>query len=151
MSIHFIKCGECLGTRLGKHSLPCPKCSGQGGHWEDVSNDIHTWFNLTYAQYLTIPRSVLQSMPLEWQQRFVKCLEELDDTIDWYPKEGRYFCELRKYDEHLVGGGDVIDDGEDLGELEWCRNCYTVLDDPLQDYQRGRRQIPHKKSETDNG
>jgi hypothetical protein len=30
---------------------------------------IHNWFELTYAQYLTIPRSILQSMPVEWQRR----------------------------------------------------------------------------------
>lgn len=39
---------------------------------------IHVWFNLTYASYLVLPRSILQSMPLEWQRRFVKCLRELD-------------------------------------------------------------------------
>jgi len=30
---------------------------------------LHNWFELTYAQYLTIPRSILQSMPVEWQRR----------------------------------------------------------------------------------
>lgn len=66
---------------------------------ESVSNTntepVHTWFELSYAQYLTIPRSVLQEMPEEWQQRFVDCLEELDDTLDWRPKEGRYWVKLK--------------------------------------------------------
>jgi len=44
---------------------------------------IHDWFELTYAQYLAIPRSVLQSMPIDWQQRFVKCLNELDERFEW--------------------------------------------------------------------
>ncbi len=56
---------------------------------------LHTWFGLGYAQYLTIPRSVLQSMPTEWQQRMVQCLEELDEAIDWRPAEGRYVVQLR--------------------------------------------------------
>jgi hypothetical protein len=56
---------------------------------------IHSWFELTYAQYLTIPRSILQSMPQEWQARFVKCLEELDETFDWRPTEGRYWVRLK--------------------------------------------------------
>jgi hypothetical protein len=47
---------------------------------------IHTWFELSYASYLTLPRSVLQSMPLEWQERFVACLDELRAEfgyLDW--------------------------------------------------------------------
>jgi len=78
---------------------------------------IHNWFELSYAQYLTIPRSVLQSMPTEWQERFVKCLEELDEKIDWRPKEGRYWVKLKD-----ANGRYVKDD--------------------LMDYERGRRKIP---------
>lgn len=81
---------------------------------------IHNWFELTYAQYLTIPRSVLQSMPAEWQARFVKCLEELDETIDWRPENGRYWVRLK----------------DENGKFVF---------DPLMDYQRGRRMIPHTK------
>lgn len=79
---------------------------------------IHLWFGLSYAQYLTIPRSVLQSMPPEWQARFVACLEELENTIDWRPKEGRYWVQLKD------GKGQYVHD-------------------PLMDYDRGRRYIPH--------
>lgn len=82
----------------------------------DDPEPVHTWFELTYAQYLTIPRSLLQSMPVEWQQRFVECLEELDDTFDWRPREGRYWVQLK--------------DG---------RGRY--VEDPLMDYERGRRRI----------
>lgn len=56
---------------------------------------VHQWFELTRAEYLTIPRSVLQSMPVEWQERFAACLEELDATFDWRPDSGRYWVELR--------------------------------------------------------
>lgn len=81
-------------------------------------NEVHRWFELTYANYLTIPRSVLQSMPSEWQMRFVKCLEELDETIDWRPERGqRYFVQLRN---------------------ENGRYAY----DPLWDYRHTR--VPHK-------
>lgn len=78
---------------------------------------IHEWFELTYAQYLTIPRSVLQSMPDEWQEKFTALLNELDDSIDWQPKSGRYWVTLK-------------DDGGRFAH------------DPLMDYQRGRRIIP---------
>jgi len=37
---------------------------------------VHGWFGLTYANYLVLSRAVLQSMPLEWQEKFVKLLGE---------------------------------------------------------------------------
>lgn len=88
---------------------------------QDFDDDpVHDWFELSYAQYLTIPRSVLQSMPVAWQRRFVLCLEQLDEAIDWRPGgRSRYMVELR--DGH--GEGDVIPD-------------------PFQDYERGRRRMP---------
>lgn len=61
---------------------------------------IHGWFNLTYANYLTVPRSVLQSMPIEWQERFVACLDEMatefghlewpDYTVSARTSDGRF-------------------------------------------------------------
>jgi hypothetical protein len=50
------------------------------------SEPVHLWFSLSYANYLVLPRSVLQSMSEEWQRRFVACLEELDAAaghLDW--------------------------------------------------------------------
>jgi hypothetical protein len=69
---------------------------------EPICDDVHHWFELTYAQYLTIPRSSLEAMPGEWQRRFVRCLEELDAAFDWRPKEGRYWVELRTADERYA-------------------------------------------------
>lgn len=46
----------------------------------DFPNDVHTWFNLTYANYLVLARTLLQSMPDEWQARFTRCLNELYDS-----------------------------------------------------------------------
>lgn len=60
-----------------------------------LEDPLDEWFELSYAQYLTIPRSVLQSMPAEWKERFAKCLTQLDEMIDWRPSEGRYWVELR--------------------------------------------------------
>lgn len=60
-----------------------------------VERDVHLWFELTYANYLTIPRSILQSMPAEWQAKFVALLDELDDTFDWRPQTGRYWVHMK--------------------------------------------------------
>ncbi|MGG4444533.1 hypothetical protein [Brevibacillus fortis] len=90
--------------------------------------DIHEWFELTYAQYLTIPRSVLQSMPETWQKKFVVLLEELDETqwLSLLPKDTCYKVELRQMKDSLNGRG-------------WTWG--GKVSDPLADYQRGRRNI----------
>lgn len=63
---------------MSDHPLP------EDGIWDREA--IHTWFNLTYSNYLVLPRSVLQSMPDEWQKRFVLCLREAEEAfghLDW--------------------------------------------------------------------
>jgi hypothetical protein len=90
----------------------------------EMREPIHEWFELTYAQYLTIPRSVLQSMDMAWQARFVACLDELDEAIDWRPAEGRYWVQLRDAQGR-------------------------IRRDPLQDYERGRRRIAHRSEVRD--
>jgi hypothetical protein len=73
-----------------------------GGLITELDKPVHGWFELTYAQYLTIPRSILEAMPHEWQERFVACLEQLDATFDWLPREGRYWCRLRDAEGRFV-------------------------------------------------
>jgi hypothetical protein len=57
-----------------------------GERWAAETEPIHLWFSLSYANYLVAPRSVLQSMPQEWQARFVMLLAEMQDSfghLDW--------------------------------------------------------------------
>ena len=35
------------------------------------------------------------SMPDKWQRQMAALLEQLDDTFDWRPKEGRYWVRLK--------------------------------------------------------
>lgn len=46
-----------------------------------TNGPIHGYFGLTYANYLVLQRSLLQSMPVEWQERFTACLNEIDTAI----------------------------------------------------------------------
>lgn len=62
---------------------------------DDFCHPIHEWFELSYAQYLTVPRSIMEAMPVEWQRQMTQLLTELDDTFNWRPNEGRYWVELR--------------------------------------------------------
>ncbi len=48
----------------------------------DCQEPIHHWFGLTYSSYLVLPRSALQTMPVEFQRRFVAMLDEMQATID---------------------------------------------------------------------
>lgn len=48
----------------------------------DLDDPVHTWFGLTYSSYLVLPRVLMQEMPVEWQTRFVTCLEEMSEVFD---------------------------------------------------------------------
>lgn len=78
---------------------------------------LHEWFGLSYASWLTIPRSVLQSMPAEWQHRFLMCLEEMDTQC--------------------------ADHGVDLPATRvlGAHRGYAPVVKDLGEYQRGRRRL----------
>ncbi len=41
---------------------------------------VHSAFDLSYAAYWVVPRAVLQAMPVAWQTKFVKLMDELPET-----------------------------------------------------------------------
>lgn len=91
----------------------------QGSPVFEGHEPIHDWFELTYSSYLVIQRSILQSMPVEWQRRFVACLRELES----------------------VSPGD-------LPSSFWVQaktrdGKFRV--DPYRDYERGRRRVALKR------
>lgn len=57
--------------------------------------DIHAWFGLSYASYLTLPRSILQEMPAEWQHAFARLLDELSDQYTAPLDGGHYTVQTR--------------------------------------------------------
>lgn len=63
--------------------------------YSEESEPIQLWFELSYAQYLTIPRSIMEAMPVEWQRKMAILLDELDETYSWRPKSGRYWVQLK--------------------------------------------------------
>lgn len=58
-------------------------------------------FGLTYANYLALPRTLLQSMPIEWQERFVACLEEFHAAFSHVEQAEAY--QVLAGTEHVVG------------------------------------------------
>ncbi len=81
---------------------------------------IHTWFELSYSNYFVVQRTVLQSMPADWQRLFVELLEAVERTLDLtaVPQRFRAFA---------------VD------------NAGKFIRDPFSDYERGRRRIPRKE------
>lgn len=82
-------------------------------------DSIHSWFGLTYSNYLVLNRAILQSMPGEWQERFVKCLIELDNAYTHVDFPNNYTVNAR---------------GEDG----------RFIKDPIPHYNRGRTYIEPK-------
>ena len=43
---------------------------------------LHSWFSLSYANYLVLHRSLLQEMSVAWQRKMVALLDEFWDEFD---------------------------------------------------------------------
>lgn len=79
---------------------------------------VHNWFELTYAQYVALPRTILQSMPGDWQERFVELMEELDAHFEWR-RDGCW--------------------------VKFKNSNGRFIEDELADYQRGRRVLTQEQ------
>ncbi len=93
------------------------------------TDDVHTWFGLTYANYLVLPRTLLQSMPLAWQARFVALLRELGRAFEHVPQAEAY--EVIAGGEHIPGemtaaelaaAGITLDEGPCEGDHDHDEN-----------------------------
>jgi hypothetical protein len=48
-----------------------------------INNDrLHTWFGLSRASFLTLPRVLMQEMPNEWQEKMAELLEQYEETFN---------------------------------------------------------------------
>lgn len=120
---------------------------------------IHTWFSLSYSNYLVIPRTLLQSMPAEWQERMVACLTEMQGAFEHVPQAEVY--EVKAATEHIVNemtdaelkrAGIVADPyrgeeppaGLDEEDLDEWREKYEAPEGPS--YSRGGMELnPHER------
>lgn len=77
---------------------------------------VHEWFELTYSSYLVLQRSIMQSMPVQWQTKMVALLEEAREACEGLKDLPSSFQVRAKKDGKYV-------------------------EDPYRDYQRGRRTV----------
>lgn len=73
---------------------------------------VHAWFELTYSSYFVMQRSVLQSMPVNWQRQFVALVQQIPTAlqVDDVPsefmvkarKDGRFVSDPYREYRHLT-------------------------------------------------
>jgi hypothetical protein len=129
----------------------------------EPSDAIHGWFGLTYANYLVLPRTLLQSMPDPWQEKFVGLLGQLDRAFDHIETADAYqvhagtirdlealtLAERRHAGITRPGGGGKYYDA-DGDELDRYSTVVVPCPDPVPHYRRGRTRIePKLNGETD--
>jgi len=125
------ECNPFGGSMVGKNHLQFPYCPRCGGKIEVVhqpkncefieceDEPVHNWFQLSYSSYLVLPRSVLQSMPVEWQRDFIDLIRKVQRTLE---VDGMPNYRVRATDSN--------------GKFVY---------DPFCDYQRGRRRVAMRK------
>lgn len=93
---------------------------------------IHSYFGLSYAHYIVLPRTLLQSMPDGWQKRFIRLMDEFEDrfsSFEWLP-EGTYYNVSLKDEK-----GKIV----------------SIKEDIFNDYDRGRRKVKSFKGDYTGG
>ncbi|MFE1784091.1 hypothetical protein ACFW9F_16270 [Streptomyces sp. NPDC059506] len=121
---------------------------------------IHTYFGLSYANYLVRPRTLLQSMPDQWQTRFVALLNELDTAFQHLPQAEAYdvtpgkWCAVRDMTEDEMHSVNIrrseLADGtpylirDDWHDQDPEEEFFLEEQDPVAHYNRGRTRVePH--------
>lgn len=109
--------------------------------------DIHTWFGLSYANYLVLPRTLLQSMPVRWQHHFTALLGDLETAFAHIPQAQAY--EVTAADEREVCDLTPAElQATGISIEEPCRNRTDPGDWPLpawRDTRTGRELRPWER------
>ncbi|MFD7868021.1 hypothetical protein [Streptomyces sp. NPDC059783] len=132
---------------------------------------IHTWFSLSYSNYLVLHRTLLQSMPAEWQTQFVALLGELDTAFEHVPQAGQYevtpgqrmtlndMTDSQLYTAGVTVEGDSEDGPgpetryhriSDGAEMHGSEYGFIPSADPVPHYNRGRTYIAPNLHSCDN-
>lgn len=137
----------------------------------DGQKDVHGYFGLSYANYLTLPRTLLQSMPTAWQHQFVALLNQFHDAFAHVPQAPTYQVTAGKTMQlddmtasQLATAGISVEGDDELGpgpETRYHRKSdgvelfgqdYAFLPgrDPVPHYSRGRTRVQPQLHTCDN-
>lgn len=64
--------------------------------------DVHTMFGLTYANYLVLNRTLLQSMPEDWQHRFTALVDEFDRAFANVDRAPQFTVSARDFEGRFI-------------------------------------------------
>ena len=118
-----------------------------------LDGPIHGWFGLTYANYQVLHRTLMQSMPVDWQERMVACLEEMREAFEHIEHPANFIIEAaeeREYGDINLGerrsigatydiDNDRVYDRDGNERESWERVLIRLPDgDPIPHYNRGR-------------
>lgn len=139
---------------------------------EEDTEPVHGWFGLSYANYLTLPRSLMQSMPQPWQAKLVALLEEFHTAyrhLEWpdYNVEAGKWCYISDLDDGTIDALGITSECAGLsvaerkhdpaecfpGECRYYNRHGDEIDhrtacvflqfpDPMPHYNRGRTHVP---------
>lgn len=139
----------------------------QAGYVQDsTTGPVSGHFGLTYANYHVLHRTLMQSMPIEWQHRMVDCLQELHEAYRHVQHAECYivtpatevtYGDLTETQAKDAGvtlmfgfdgdrGGDsalvaAYTDAAGRIHQSWERTSIPAGEDPIPDYDRGRAYI----------
>lgn len=137
-----------------------------------TSGPIHDYLGLTYSNYQVLPRTLMQSMPVEWQERAVAVFEELRAAFQHIEHPECYevtaareveYSELDPHEMELLGvtradAPDGDDEDADLPdrfydkdgtEHEGWHRALVPYTDPIPGYNRGRTFIEPRTSDAE--
>lgn len=112
---------------------------------------VHAFFGLSYAHYLAVPRSLLESMPLVWQQQFIDLMNQmLEKPAGKVFAEHHYLVQRTDpdVDEQIREARDANHardfEGENGGEDEQSAEVPApkVIEDPFFNYRYPDKRIP---------
>lgn len=129
-----------------------------------LDGPIHQWFSLSYSNYLVLPRTLMQSMPGDWQARAVALLDELNEAFAGYERSPGYIVQPARESEYsdltdaamravgVTSSADEPDYPKDSPLVYWDadgnehdpadRVMVPIGEDPIPDYNRGRTYLP---------
>lgn len=132
-----------------------------------LDGPIHEFFGLTYCNYLVLHRSLMQSMPVEWQERATAVFRELDAAFWGLPRAASYIVEPARESEYgalsdaemkllnVTCSSDEPDDEHDphvfydrdgVEHEPWERALVPIGADPVPHYNRGRTFIEPREA-----
>jgi len=96
----------------------------------NLESPVHDYFGLSYAQFIVLSRTALQSMPIDWQRWFVRCVRKLEAEIpELFPEHPFYY--------HVT-----------IRDSQTGRFVSLAKHDRLGSYDRGRTRVPLKSEVT---